>query len=211
MAGDSMLALKDKVADRECDGETWRVRRVPIYSEINGRGTREVHLRSGWRPWPDVEVETFLIPPQDASPNYYLRVHKITTKRELLTSEGGWATYGQGPDGRALVQAFSGETSRGGIEEIGSARAVTSAGTVGVVDIAIKDGMGDRRGRLVQSDPNSNVIFSRSVLPSLLGEVEEGVTRMATAVFGMPEVEGKVRDWETEWGRVPEVPKYVFE
>lgn len=212
VAADSMLALKDNSARAaECDGESWRVRRLPIDATIVGRGTANVHLRSGWKPWPDVEVETWLIPPQTSWPNYYLRVHKLTTSRPLLTSEAGWATYGQGSDGRALVQAFSGETSRGGDEEIGWSRAVTRAGVVGVVDIPVKGGRGDRKGRLVQSDPNSNLIFSRSILPSLAGEVKEGVTWMAVAVFGFPEKEGGNTGWDGQWGRKPEVPAYVFE
>jgi len=214
LAADSMLALRDNSGGvEECDGETWRVRRRPVDARIVRRGTKEVHLRSRWKPWPDVEVETFLIPPQSSSPNYYLRVHKITSNRPLRTSEAGWATYGQGSDGRALVQAFSGETSRGGSEEVGWARAVTRAGAVGVLDIPMGGGKADRRGRLVQSDPNSNLIFSRSVLPSLLGEILERVSWLATAVFGMPfrDGEGEKGDWEGEWGKVPEVPGYVME
>ena len=210
VAADSMLALKDNSpGSTECDGETWRVRRQPLDARIVGRGTSDVHLRSRWKPWPDVEVETFLIPPQSNSPSYHLRVHRITSSRRLITSESGWATFGQGSDGRALVQAFSGEKSCGGDEEIGWARAVTSGGAVGVLDIPVQGGNGDRRGRLVQSDPNSNVIFARSVLPSLLGEVAEGKTWMATAVFGMPRKDGEVEGWAGEWQRTPRVPNYV--
>ena len=212
LAADSMIALRDNSPGLEtCDGETWRIRRMPIDARVAGRGTNNVHLRSSWRPFSNVEVETFLIPPQAASPNYYLRIHKITSGRPLNASEAGWATYGQGADGRALAQAFSGEKSRGGDEEVGWARAVTRAGAVGVVDLPVKGSKAGRRGRLVQSDPNSNVIFSRSILPSLLGELREGTTWLATAVFGMPAREGVIGNWEAEWGRVPEVPSYVFE
>ena len=212
LAADSMLALRDNTSGiNECDGETWRVRRVPLDARIVARGTSDVHLLSAWRPWPDVSVETFLIPPQSSSPNFYLRAHKITTGRVLLTSEAGWATYGQGADGRALVQAFSGETSRGGEEEIGWARAVTRAGVVGVFDMPIDGGEAVRRGRLVQSDPNSNIIFSRSVLPSLLGEIRQGTSWLVTAVFGMPEKDGKIGDWMSQWEKVPEVPQYVLD
>ena len=211
LAGDSMLALYDATpGSEEGDGETWRVRRDTINARIVGRGTPEVHLRSSWKPWKDVQVETFLIPPQASSPNWYLRVHRIKTGRALKTAEAGWATYGQGEDGRALVQAFSGETSRGGDEEIGWCRAVTRAGCVGVLDLIIKGHGGDRQGSIVQSDPNSNVIFSRSVLPSLLGTVDIGETWIATAVFGMPSRQGKMGDYEGEWKKIPEVPDWAF-
>lgn len=211
LAADSMLALRDNSEGvEEGDGETWRVRRQPFDARIEGRGTRDVHLRSMWKPWKDVLVETFLIPPQAESPSWYLRVHKITSGRKLKSSEAGWATYGQSDDGRALVQAFSGEKSKGGDEEVGWARAATSAGCVGVKDVIVKGSKGDRVGRLVQSDPNSNVIFSRSVLPSLLVDIAEGETSIATAVFGVPAREGKVPEWTGEWDRAPSIPDYVF-
>jgi hypothetical protein len=194
-----------------CDGETWRVRRQPINPKIVGRGTKDVHLRSSWKPWKNVEVETYLVPPQVNSPNWYVRVHKITTSRKLQSSEAGWATYGQSEDGRALVQAFSGEKSKGGDEEIGWARAATSVGCVGVLDIGIKGHDGTRKGRLVQSDPNSNIIFSRSVLPSLLGDIPEGTTWIATGIFGVPAGRGKVPEWNEEWVKEPRIPAYIFE
>jgi len=209
LSADSMIALRDASPGVEsCDGETWRVRRVPIGAKIVGRGTPEVHLRSSWKPWSDVEVETFLIPPQESSPNYYLRVHHIRSGRPLQSSEAGWATYGQGEDGRALIQAFSGEKSVGGDEEVGWARAATKGGCVGVRDISVKGSIGDRKGRLVQIDPNANVIFSRSILPSLIGSIPKGETWIVTAVFGAPT---RVKDWQAEWDNLPTVPDYVFE
>ncbi|CAK9784945.1 hypothetical protein CC85DRAFT_32608 [Cutaneotrichosporon oleaginosum] len=208
LAADGMLALRDATPGIEAsDSDTWRVRRVPLDARIVGRGTDDVHLRSAWRPFPDVYVETWLFPPRD-SPNYYVRVHKITTGRALDTAEAGWATYGQGEDGRALVQAFSGETSPGGVEGEGEARATTRGGSVGVVDLK---GCGTgvmRRGKLVQSDPNSNAVFARSVLPTLLGHLEPGEHFLATGVFGAPPSEGE--RWDEEWARRPSVPLHLL-
>ncbi|GMK57155.1 hypothetical protein CspeluHIS016_0309950 [Cutaneotrichosporon spelunceum] len=210
LAADGMLSLRDASPGIETsDSDTWRVRRVAIDAQIVGRGTGGVHLRSGWRPFPDVYVETWLFPPAEESPNYYVRVHKVTTGRALDTAEAGWATYGQGEDGRALVQAFSGETSPGGLEAEGQARATTRGGSVGVVDLDVAElGEGGnsirRRGKLVQSDPNSNAIFSRSVLPTLVGSLEPGTHYLATGVFGAPPSEAK--RWDTEWARAPAVP-----
>jgi hypothetical protein len=209
LSADSMIALRDASPGIEqCDGETWRVRRKPINARIVGRGTPEVHLRSSWKPWPDVEIETFLIPPQESSPNYYLRVHKVTSGRPLQSAEAGWATYGQGADGRALIQAFSGEKSAGGEEETGWVRAATRGGCVGVRDIPVRGSKGDRQGRLVQIDPNANVIFSRSILPSLEGFLEKGEKWIVTAIFGAPT---RVKDWQSEWDKAPEVPDYVYQ
>jgi hypothetical protein len=225
VAGDSMLALRDVGPGTEgADGESWRVRRVPLDARIVGRGTEHVYLRSGWKPWGDVHVETWLVPPQPDSPCWYIRVHKVTTGRRLESAEAGWAMYGQGPDGRAIVQVFSGEKSVGGEEEEGWTRVVNEKGCVGVVDLPISAGAqatgakaeatgsdGKRMGKLVQSDPNSNVIFSRSVLPTLVGHVEVGTSWVAVAVFGLPAKGMAEGGWEREWERKPTVPGYVFE
>ncbi|WVR06006.1 hypothetical protein IAU60_003034 [Kwoniella sp. DSM 27419] len=205
LAPDSMLALRDASDGVEtCDGETWRIRRQPIDAQIVGRGTDKVHLRSKWRPWKGVEVETWLVPPQESVSNWYLRVHKITSDRKLESAEGGWANYGQGADGRALIQSFSGLMSKGGDQEIGWSRAATAGGTVGVMDIPYKGSQGKRQGQLVQIDPNANVIFSRGILPSLVGTLESGETWLVTAVFGKPPGQ-----WEKAWEAVPAVPDWI--
>ncbi|WRT64296.1 uncharacterized protein IL334_001227 [Kwoniella shivajii] len=210
LAPDSMLALRDASEGVEsCDGETWRVRRHPIDAKIIGRGTDQVHLRSKWRPWKDVEVETWLVPPQDASSSWYLRIHKVTSGRKLESAEGGWTNYGQGEDGRALVQSFSGLMSKGGDQEIGWSRAVTAGGAVGLVDVAYKGSDGNRQGQLVQIDPNANVIFSRGILPSLIGNIGEGESWMVTAIFGKPAKGGKTEGWEQAWEKVPQVPAWI--
>lgn len=213
LSADSMIALRDNTPGVEaCDGESWRVRRQTFDAEVVNRGTPKVHLRSKWRPWPNVLVETFLIPPTQAAPNWYVRVHKITSDRPLKSAEAGWSTYGQGPDGRALVQTFSGLKS-GGDEEIGWTRANTKIGAVGVLDLKVpgKNGSGEKQGKLVQTDPNSNVIFSRSVLPTLMGEIKEGETWIATGVFGKPAVSGEEVDFKGDWEKKPEVPEWVFQ
>lgn len=211
LAADGMLALRDASPGiEETDSDTWRVRRVPLEPKLVGRGTKDVHLTSGWKPFPDVHVQTWLVPPTEGSPNYYLRVHKVTTGRALDTAEAGWATYGQAEDGRALVQAFSGETSPGGLEEAGKARATTRGGSVGVADLEVGTGgaRAPRKGKLVQSDPNSNAIFSRSVLPTLMGRLEPGEHWLATAVFGAPPSE--VERYDAEWERLPSIPSYIL-
>lgn len=222
LAADGMLTVRDASPGiEEGDSDTWRVRRVPLEPRIIGRGTKDVHLRSGWKPFPDVHVETWLIPPTEDCPNYYVRVHKVTTGRALDTAEAGWATYGQGEDGRALVQAFSGETSIGGLEEQGVARATTRGGSVGVVDLDVSGlqpsasnapnghATSRRDGKLVQSDPNSNAIFSRSVLPTLMGHLEPGEHWIATAVFGAPPSEAD--KFDAEWARVPSIPSQILD
>ncbi|KAF5355434.1 hypothetical protein D9758_006426 [Tetrapyrgos nigripes] len=132
LGGDSTLAVSDD------GGETWRTRRVTIgarFESSSTNGGKMTWLRSLWRPWPDIEIETWLIPPTasttstdaDAPAAWYLRIHRIRrinpenesdeegsrgsgrTRREILTAEGGWAIYGQGKDGRPLAPLHSGQ------------------------------------------------------------------------------------------------------
>lgn len=211
LAADSMLALCDDPPEAGYgEGERWRVRRDPIDAQLKKAGDAP-YLQSKWQPWPDVSVETWLLPPQASSSCWYLRVHRIKSGRDLRTAEGGWAMHGQGDDGRAIVQVFSGETSAGGLEADGEARAKTSTGAIGLATISLPVEQLRTRGKLVQSDPNSNVIFPRTVLPTLLGDIKAGSTVWtATAVFAVVARHGQVSDqWESEWEKRPVVPSWL--
>ncbi len=210
LAGDSMLALTDDPAEAGFgEGEWWRVRRTPLDAKLL-EADGVPYLQSGWKPWPDVSVDTWLFPPTEAASCWYLRVHRIKTARHLRSAEGGWAIYGQSKDGRAIVQVFSGERSEGGEESEGLVRALSEAGVSGEVDLSPKS---SRRGKLVQSDPNSNLVSSRTVLPTLLGEHAPGGEEwIVTAVFGMPTALGKSDpdpNWQTEWNKRPVIPEVV--
>src|SRR5690606_8045642 len=74
-AADSTLVLSE-------DGVQWRGRRAPDEVQV-GDGV----VWSRWRPWADVEVETWLWPQLP----WHVRVHRIRTERALHTAEGGWA------------------------------------------------------------------------------------------------------------------------
>nr|ODN79129.1 hypothetical protein L203_06107 [Cryptococcus depauperatus CBS 7841] len=126
---------------------------------------------------------------------WYLRVHKISPKRKLPSSERGWAVHGQGADGRALVRNFSGPMSAGGDQEISWVRTVTAGGAVGLFDIPCRGSFGKREGQLIQAGPNSNVIFSRSILLSLLDEIEPSESWLATAIIGKPPVNNASQGW----------------
>ncbi len=210
MAADSMLALCDD--DDEAgygEGERWRIRRDPIGAKLVQEDANQCYLASSWKPWPDVIVDTWLYPPTQAAPCWYVRVHRVQTARRLRSAEGGWAIYGQGKDGRAIVQVFSGERSEGGLEGDDVVRVQSEAGVVGEVDLSP---LAHRQGKIVQSDPNSNIVSSRTVLPTLLGNHLPGSeTWLVTAVFGMASDESGNVDstWEAEWAKRPEVPSVV--
>src|SRR5690606_11584513 len=74
-AFDGALGLTD-------DQRHYRVREENETAQIAGDS-----LFACWRPWPDVTVETWLMP---ANP-WHIRVHRITTPRPLHATEGGFA------------------------------------------------------------------------------------------------------------------------
>jgi hypothetical protein len=96
---ESSLALSDD------EGEIWKMRRAH-----NGDSEIENHdgipvLVSSMKPWKDVDVLTYLLPPVEETPNWHLRVHRIRTGRDLMSAEGAFAVHGcREKDGKNLTE-----------------------------------------------------------------------------------------------------------
>ena len=89
-------------------------------------------LRSTWHPWPDVEVETWLVPPHSATPLWHLRIHRVRTQRKIRIAEGGFSVYGQrGGDGRALDIRTRGDEGWGVYQSYGRVRSASASWSVG--------------------------------------------------------------------------------
>lgn len=199
-AADSALALSDD------GGETWKLRRVTLNARFEGPEGNQ-WLRSSWKPWKDVEVETWLVAPSAQVPNWHLRVHRIKTARTLESAEGGWAIYSQGKDGRHLAPS-QGEDF-GTLETDGQARATSKKGVSGVADLSTGS---PRKGQALRSDANSNLMVARAIIPTLFGKYEEGEHWIVTAVFGLPAPEdsdGAKEGWSSEWNKRPELPEEI--
>ncbi|QKS70294.1 DUF2264 domain-containing protein [Paenalkalicoccus suaedae] len=157
-AFDSMLALSER------DGY-YRVRkRCEVLKWENGS------LYSLWKPWKDVTVETWLVPIDE---HWHVRVHRLSSERELDTIEGGFSIPWERPD-------FP--TGRGELTMIEKEKGYVSLpwGVSGIVPL-----YGDRQPKVVKTDPNTNVLYSSSTfIPSLKGLIEKGVTWYGAAVFG---------------------------
>lgn len=206
---ESSLALSDD------GGELWKMRRA-----LNGDSEIENHdgvpvLVSSMKPWHDVEVLTYLIPPAEDTPNWHLRVHRITTGRDVKTAEGAWSVYGaRESDGRLLTEwngtlrTLNESIPEGGKGDNTSAFAASPrTGAVGIAEIY----QSTRAGSVILSDANSNLVESRTVLPIVQKDLKAGETTwFVTAVFALPaSAEGWREQWKSGWEKRPTVPNWV--
>ncbi len=187
-AFDSMLALCERG-----DG-LYRVRRNCLQVKVSREG-----IYSLWKPWEDVTVETWLIP----WGSWHVRVHRVVSARTLTGGEGAYAV---GWDGSGYPETegrrVSGAAAEGGTGVSGApaagleesddamARAWHTLGCTAIVNLE-----GRRRGQVVLPHPNTNVLYSRTKLPCLMGDMEEGETWLACAVLGTRTWDEAVREW----------------
>jgi hypothetical protein len=163
-AYDSMLALSE-------DGEYFRVRKKCIKVELQGN----VHY-SKWLVWDDVIIDTWLIP----DPPWHIRIHRIESKRRLITVEGGFALGIPTDDSLDSMDESNGHASM---------CLYNQKGVSGIINWC-----GDRESELVKAAPNSNLLEGRTVIPSLKGDLPKGVHILVCAVLGSP-----------EWSRIAEL------
>ncbi|ANB14195.1 hypothetical protein AWJ20_5156 [Sugiyamaella lignohabitans] len=145
------------------DGAHFRVRERCAVAKVSG-----TILYSLWNPWSDVKVETWLIP---CGP-WHTRVHKIVSPRKLSTIEGGFcvplADFNKDlrfqKENYALVQA---EEDISCITELSDTK---------------------RTGRVHKPEGNTNLMFSRTLVPQLLADIEPNKEHIfVTAVLASPD------------------------
>lgn len=147
-AYDSMLALSE-------GDNLFRVRRQNEEFRIDGQ-----ILFSRWKPWFDVEVRTWLIPGLP----WHIRLHRVTTKRKLVASEGGFAVK---RDEELYVD-----------QEALSLRAVSSRGVSGICGIH-----GFAETEAVFPHANTNLLHPRTVIPTLKAELSVGTHWLVSAIY----------------------------
>jgi len=148
-AADSMLALSE-------GDNLYRVRRMNEETWIRGNV-----LYAKWRPWFDVEVETWIV----AGLPWHMRVHRVRTGRGLHAAEGGYAL--------GLRQELHRAESRDGVyvsNDLGS------SGVHGLIGYASP--------HLVYPNANTNVLHPRTVLPALQAMLEPGTHLLASMIYG---------------------------
>lgn len=155
-AHDSMLALSEK------DGY-YRGRRA--CEEVAWQGNI---LYSLWKPWRDVEVETWLIP---IDGDWHVRLHRLQTGRELDTAEGGFAVPVEEKGFRTHSETV--------VRTEQDTAVFTPWGSCGIVDA-----YGRRTPALIRTEPNTNLIHAcSSFIPTLTGALEPGTHWLGTAVY----------------------------
>jgi hypothetical protein len=222
-------ALASQLGLSDDGGEYWKTRRLSE-SSLQTRGPQATPvLVSLWSPFPDVHIKTYLIPPSESTPNWHLRAHHIRAEgREVMTADGGFAISNQrAADGRylGLYDAAAGEGTQPkliGNYDIATPEAwadgwegafAVSKGAVGVRALEGKELGKGRTATLVNADPNSNLIESRTTIPTLQGTVKKGESVWyVTAVYAKPSGEKvKREEYLSGWEAVPEVPGWLKE
>lgn len=150
-AFDSMLALSE-------GDHLFRVKRLCKETRI-----QEHVLYAKWKPWRDVEVQTWIA----AGLPWHIRIHRISTGRTLDAAEGGFA-LGLG----------SLSSSRAG------AGAASASGTFGTS--AIYGMLGYDMAELIYPQSNTNFLHPRTVIPTLRAAMDPGTHWLISAVYGDP-------------------------
>jgi hypothetical protein len=166
-AVDSMLALSE-------DGQHYRVREEPQEARIDDSGL----LYSRWQPWPDVQVETWLI----LALPWHVRLHRLSCTRPLWSAEGGFALDRTGDNLSDWRQE----------EDAGFALARSPAGLSGLRDLQAQ-----RTGQVLRVFPNTNLLLPRTVIPTLLGQHAPGEHWLACAVLAAPDPATVETSWPT--------------
>ena len=151
---DSMLAFSE-------EGRYWRVRQEHTRWSIEEHADDGPVITASWSPWPDVEVVTSL----RFSGDWQIREHRVTTARALLTAEGAFC-----------VPLDEGATNQQ--TDDAGALAVTRDRASGIRDLT-----GGRRPAVLRPDPNSHLLWPRTLLPAFQGELAPGEHRLVTAVY----------------------------
>lgn len=216
-------ALASQLGFSDDGGEYWKTRRASTYAGLEHRGDNTPVLVSIWTPYPDVTVRTTLIPPDPATPNWHLRVHRIEAGREVMTADGSFAISNQrAADGRYL-DLYDAQRGEGTFPKIignydlytpdgwSSGKEGAFAVSKGAVGIkALETGV-ERAANLVNADPNSNLVESRTVIPTLQHTIKKGETVWyISAIYAKPSGEGVAKETYLDgWEKPPQIPGWL--
>ena len=212
-------ALASQLGLSDDGGEYWKARRTNEYAAIEYREEEPI-LVSVWRPFPDVRIKTILIPPTEETPNWHLRAHKIEAGREVMTADGSFAISNVNSEDGRYLELYDATKCEGTWPKIignydvkspagwaagKSGAFAVSKGAVGIKALESWDG---RQANLVNADPNSNLVESRTVIPTLQHTVKQGETVWyVTGIYAKPK--GPRKEVLSGWENSPTVPSWL--
>lgn len=157
---DNMLAFSE-------NGKVAHVRSREVMARIG-----EGWLYSAWSPLPEVDVETWLI----AHPPWHLRIHRVVTKRAVMTREGGFAIGRFDTD--PLVPPLPSTANHG-------SAVASNASDMSIIEDAppLTGNPIARQARVLAAMPNTNLIWPRTWVPQLSVDLPPGEWGLACWVM----------------------------
>lgn len=200
-------------------GEFWKTRRLCKTSGIEDRNGGPV-LVSTWAPFSDVEVKTLLVPPQEDTPNWHIRAHRIQAGRDVITADGSFAICNVKKANGRNLDPYDETTCEGTFPKLignydqntpeGWSTGKEGAFTVskGAVGIRALESRASRAAQIVNADPNTNLMESRSVIPTLRDQIKKGETVWyVSAVYAKPS--GPKEKFLDGWNNPPKIPSWL--
>ena len=125
----------------------------------------EDRIVSIWRPFTGVKVTTTIVP----TGNWHVRIHEIETNRWLHAAEGGFA----------IARNHDAE-----MQIIREDKQILISAPWGVSGIRALQGYA--KGEAIGPEPNTNLMASRTLLPTLRAQLSPGRHRLCCVVYGSP-------------------------
>ncbi len=173
-AFDSMLALRGQRG-------LWHVR-----SGLERFSLSEREVRFTWQPMDGVTIDTVVIP---CGP-WHVRRHVIHSDRALEAAEGAFAVCRDYAGSRPCDRVAS---ERIASESMAAARCEKGSCAIYAIE-------GYDKGEVIETEPNTSLMYPRTLIPTLLKAIEPGETRLVCAVCA------------TEDGTLPNgIPKEVMQ
>jgi hypothetical protein len=212
-------ALASQLGLSDDGGEYWKTRRISEYAAIEDRDGSPV-LISVWRPYPDVKIKTILIPPTEKAPNWHIRAHRIEAGREVMTADGAFAIRNVDSESGRYLDLYNAVKCEGTSPKIignydlntpagwASGKSGAFAVSKGAVGIKALEGWDGRQANLVNADPNSNLVESRTTIPTLQHTVRKGeAVSYISGIYAKPS--GPKELFLDGWEQQPAVPSWL--
>lgn len=120
-------------------------------------------LFTRWKPWLDVEISTWIV----AGLPWHVRIHRIDTKRTLTAAEGGFAV-----------------SSDENLQVKQEAMSVQARSLIGTSEICGLHGYTETEA--VYPHSNTNLLYPRTIIPTLKVDLGMGTHWLVSAIYGKP-------------------------